>query len=188
MTVQKDDNNKWTRFAEGEVILKQGFVMKRRGLFARKRMLLLATGPRLIYIDPVQMVKKGEIPMSRDLRCEAKNFKIFFVHTVSFRCPSSIMIMNELTWHSSKSFAFHSTAKPHILSWRSRRLCSWMVSSNRGRASKSLWKSIVTRELNRMFYAYRNINMKNIYVRNKNRDRFEKENKNINRKTKKKNR
>lgn len=63
--------------------MKQGFVMKRRGLFARKRMLLLATGPRLIYIDPVQMVKKGEIPMSRDLRCEAKNFKIFFVHTVS---------------------------------------------------------------------------------------------------------
>lgn len=83
MTVQKDDENKWTRFAEGEVILKQGFVSKRRGLFARKRMLLLTTGPRLIYIDPVQMVKKGEIPMSRDLRCEAKNFKIFFVHTVS---------------------------------------------------------------------------------------------------------
>ena len=46
-------------------------------------MLLLTTGPRLIYIDPVQMIKKGEIPWSPELRVEAKNFKIFFVHTVS---------------------------------------------------------------------------------------------------------
>lgn len=82
LTVQKDDN-KWQQFVEGEVIVKQGFVNKRKGLFARKRMLLLTTGPRLFYIDPVQMVKKGEIPMSRDLRSEPKNFKIFFVHTVS---------------------------------------------------------------------------------------------------------
>lgn len=81
MTVQKDDN-KWQQFVEGEVIIKQGFVNKRKGLFARKRMLLLTTGPRLFYIDPVQMVKKGEIPMSKDLRPEPKNFKIFFVHTV----------------------------------------------------------------------------------------------------------
>lgn len=82
VAVQKDDN-KWQQFVEGEVIIKQGFVNKRKGLFARKRMLLLTTGPRLFYIDPVQMVKKGEIPMSRDLRSEPKNFKIFFVHTVS---------------------------------------------------------------------------------------------------------
>lgn len=54
---------------------------KRKGLFARKRMLLLTTGPRLIYIDPAQMVKKGEIPWSEELRVEPKNFKIFFVHT-----------------------------------------------------------------------------------------------------------
>lgn len=84
VTVQKDDN-KWQQFVEGEIIIKQGFVNKRKGLFARKRMLLLTTGPRLFYIDPVQMIKKGEIPMSPDLRCEAKNFKIFFVHTVSSR-------------------------------------------------------------------------------------------------------
>lgn len=82
LTVPKDEN-KWQQFVEGETIVKQGFVNKRKGLFARKRMLLLTTGPRLFYIDPVQMVKKGEIPMSRDLRSEPKNFKIFFVHTVS---------------------------------------------------------------------------------------------------------
>lgn len=82
-TNSKDDE-KWERFAEGEPILRKGFINKRRGLFARKRMLLLTNGPKLIYIDPVQMVKKGEIPMSRDLRCEGRNFRIFFVHTVRF--------------------------------------------------------------------------------------------------------
>lgn len=79
---QRSDN-KWHQFVDDEVILKQGFVNKRKGLFARKRMLLLTTGPRLVYVDPVQMVKKGEIPFSRDVRVEPKNFKIFFVHTVS---------------------------------------------------------------------------------------------------------
>lgn len=75
--------DKFNHFADGEVILKQGFVNKRKGLFARKRMLMLTTGPRLIYVDPVTMVKKGEIPWSPELRVEPKNFKIFFVHTVS---------------------------------------------------------------------------------------------------------
>ncbi|XP_030560689.1 3-phosphoinositide-dependent protein kinase 1 isoform X2 [Drosophila novamexicana] len=79
LEAQKTD--KWHVFADGEVILKRGFVNKRKGLFARKRMLLLTTGPRLIYIDPVQMIKKGEIPWSPELRAEIKNFKIFFVHT-----------------------------------------------------------------------------------------------------------
>lgn len=77
------DDDKWLQFIEGETILKKGFVNKRKGLFARKRMFLLTTGPRLFYIDPVSMVKKGEIPWSPELRVEAKNFKIFFVHTVS---------------------------------------------------------------------------------------------------------
>lgn len=98
--LEKQKTDKWDAFAEvrikfvemsfsnlkyaylqGELILKQGFVNKRKGLFARKRMLLLTTGPRLIYIDPVQMVKKGEITWSEELRVEPKNFKIFFVHT-----------------------------------------------------------------------------------------------------------
>ncbi|EDV49995.1 3-phosphoinositide-dependent protein kinase 1 isoform X1 [Drosophila erecta] len=79
--LEQQKTDKWHVFADGEVILKKGFVNKRKGLFARKRMLLLTTGPRLIYIDPVQMIKKGEIPWSPDLRAEYKNFKIFFVHT-----------------------------------------------------------------------------------------------------------
>ncbi|XP_020714491.1 3-phosphoinositide-dependent protein kinase 1 isoform X3 [Ceratitis capitata] len=79
--LEQQKSDKWHVFADNEVILKKGYINKRKGLFARKRMLLLTTGPRLIYIDPVQMVKKGEIPWSAELRVEPKNFKIFFVHT-----------------------------------------------------------------------------------------------------------
>ncbi|EDO28075.1 predicted protein, partial [Nematostella vectensis] len=52
-----------------------------QGLFARRRQLILTEGPRLYYVDPVDMDLKGEIPWTKDLRPEAKNFKIFFVHT-----------------------------------------------------------------------------------------------------------
>lgn len=37
----------------------------------------------MYYVDPVNKVLKGEIPWSQELRPEAKNFKTFFVHTVS---------------------------------------------------------------------------------------------------------
>ncbi|XP_077290138.1 phosphoinositide-dependent kinase 1 isoform X3 [Arctopsyche grandis] len=75
------ENNKWHRFVEGNLILKYGLVDKRKGLFARRRMLLLTTGPRLYYVDPANMVVKGEIPWSEKLRVEPKSFRIFFVHT-----------------------------------------------------------------------------------------------------------
>ncbi|KAL1129164.1 hypothetical protein AAG570_013695, partial [Ranatra chinensis] len=73
--------SKWHSLVEGNLIIKQGLVDKRKGLFARRRMLLLTTGPHLYYVDPVAMVLKGEIPWSPEIRAEAKNFKIFFVHT-----------------------------------------------------------------------------------------------------------
>lgn len=73
--------NKYHKFVENNLILKQGFVDKRKGLFARKRMLLLTEGPHLYYVDPVNQVLKGQIPWSEELRPEAKNFKTFFVHT-----------------------------------------------------------------------------------------------------------
>lgn len=81
--LEKQKLDKWHPFVENNLILKQGFVNKRKGLFARKRMLLLTMGPRLFYVDPYNMVLKGEIPWSPELRVEPKNFKIFFVHTVS---------------------------------------------------------------------------------------------------------
>lgn len=73
--------NEYHRFTEGHLILKQGFIDKRKGLFARRRMFLLTEGPHLYYVDPVNKVYKGQIPWSKELRTEQKNFKIFFVHT-----------------------------------------------------------------------------------------------------------
>ncbi|XP_035695063.1 3-phosphoinositide-dependent protein kinase 1-like isoform X1 [Branchiostoma floridae] len=73
--------NKWHHFVEGNIILKMGLTDKRKGLFARRRQLLLTEGPHLYYVDPVNMVLKGEIPWSPELRPEAKNFKTYFVHT-----------------------------------------------------------------------------------------------------------
>ncbi|KAK5642925.1 hypothetical protein RI129_009092 [Pyrocoelia pectoralis] len=79
LELQKLD--KWHNLVEGNLILKQGLVDKRKGLFARRRMFLLTVGPNLYYVDPATMVLKGRIPWSAELRTEPKNFKIFFVHT-----------------------------------------------------------------------------------------------------------
>lgn len=84
LELQKKNLQNWSNFVEeNELILKHGYVNKKKGLFARKRMLLLTNTPRLIYIDPVQKIKKGEIPFDKNLSCEARNFKIFYVHTVN---------------------------------------------------------------------------------------------------------
>ncbi|XP_017779038.1 PREDICTED: 3-phosphoinositide-dependent protein kinase 1 [Nicrophorus vespilloides] len=79
--LETQKQEKWHQLVEGNLILKQGLVDKRKGLFPRRRMLLLTQGPHLYYVDPATMILKGEIPWSEDLRPEAKNFKIFHVHT-----------------------------------------------------------------------------------------------------------
>ncbi|XP_048846947.1 3-phosphoinositide-dependent protein kinase 1-like isoform X1 [Brienomyrus brachyistius] len=78
---KQTSGNPWHQFVENNLILKMGPVDKRKGLFARRRQLLLTEGPHLYYVDPVNKILKGEIPWSPDLRPEAKNFKTFFVHT-----------------------------------------------------------------------------------------------------------
>lgn len=94
------NENPFHRFVEGHLVWKSGLVDKRKvsfcgylivqinlfnfqGLFARRRMLLLTEGPHLYYVDPTHMELKGQIPWSKQLRPEAKNFRVFFVHTVS---------------------------------------------------------------------------------------------------------
>jgi len=59
-----------------------GLVDKRKGLFAKRRQLILTDRPRLIYIDEEKMIQKGEIPWSDALKPEYKNKRNFFVHTV----------------------------------------------------------------------------------------------------------
>ncbi|KAL3876578.1 hypothetical protein ACJMK2_034412 [Sinanodonta woodiana] len=78
---EQAQKNEYHKFVEGNLILKQGLIDKRKGLFARRRMLLLTEGPHLYYVDPSHKVLKGQIPWSKELRPERKNFKIFFIHT-----------------------------------------------------------------------------------------------------------
>uniref|UniRef100_A0AC35U8N6 3-phosphoinositide-dependent protein kinase 1 n=1 Tax=Rhabditophanes sp. KR3021 TaxID=114890 RepID=A0AC35U8N6_9BILA len=73
--------NQYHRFTDNHLILKEGIIEKKKGLFARKRMFLLTDGPHLYYIDFVNMEYKGEIPWSESLETESKNFRTFFVHT-----------------------------------------------------------------------------------------------------------
>lgn len=76
-------NNDYHRFVEDNLILYQGLLDKKKGLFARRRMFLLTTGPRLFYVDPDNKVLKGEVPLSGDIKCVIKSFSVFQVHTVS---------------------------------------------------------------------------------------------------------
>jgi 3-phosphoinositide dependent protein kinase-1 len=82
LRIQKE-RNIFHRFVEENLILKQGFIDKKKGLFARRRMFLLTTGPHLYYVDAPNMVLKGQVPWSKDMRAVAKNFRTFYVHTVS---------------------------------------------------------------------------------------------------------
>ncbi|KAJ3662840.1 hypothetical protein Zmor_007164 [Zophobas morio] len=79
--LEQQRSNTYHQFVEGNLILKQGIIEKKKGIFPRRRMLLLTLGPHLYYVDPVTMTLKGEIPWSEDLKSEPRNFKKFFVHT-----------------------------------------------------------------------------------------------------------
>jgi len=81
LQVQQENLPQWHPLVDKKLILKQGLVDKRKGLFSRRRMLLLTVGPNLYYVDPTNMVLKGQIPFGMTLKAEAKNFKNFHVHT-----------------------------------------------------------------------------------------------------------
>lgn len=83
-----------------------------QGLFARRRMLLLTTGPHLYYVDPATMVLKGEIPWSPELRPEPKNFKTFFVHTVS------VLLLLPPFWAGQPQFTHVPLYRPGSNLWR----------------------------------------------------------------------
>ena len=55
---QQEKNNEFHKFVEGNLILKQGFLDKKKGLWSRKRMFLLTEGPRLFYVDAREMVTR----------------------------------------------------------------------------------------------------------------------------------
>eukprot|EP01137_Pigoraptor_chileana_P029787 Opistho-2@15451 len=74
--------SKWHQFTTtNELIIKTGIVNKRKGLFSKRRQLILTDLPRLLYIDTEKMIVKGEIPWSASLQPEFKNARTFFIHT-----------------------------------------------------------------------------------------------------------
>ncbi|XP_045463457.1 3-phosphoinositide-dependent protein kinase 1 [Harmonia axyridis] len=95
LKLQKDDE--YFPFVEGNLILKRGILEKKKGTFgfARKRMFLLTLGPHLYYVDPNTMTLKGEVPFSEDMKTEAKNFKVFYVHT-----PNRIYYLEDPTGYA----------------------------------------------------------------------------------------
>jgi len=90
-------NNEYHQFVEEKLILKQGILDKKKGLWSRRRMFLLTEGPRLFYVDPKEKVLKGEIPWDADMRTEMKSFKIFFVHT-----PNRVYYLIDPTSYATK--------------------------------------------------------------------------------------
>lgn len=65
-----------------ESVVCSGLVAKKRGLFSRKRILVLTDLPRLVYIDPGKLTEiRGQIEWSRELWVEWKAEKEFWVHT-----------------------------------------------------------------------------------------------------------
>jgi 3-phosphoinositide dependent protein kinase-1 len=86
--------NIYDSFVEGNLIIYQGLIDKWKGILARRRerMFLLTTGPHLYYVDPKDKVLKGQVPISSETRLEAKNFKTFYIHTVSYFCYKLINV------------------------------------------------------------------------------------------------
>jgi len=91
LTEQKK-TNKYHQFVENNLIVKQGLVDKKKGFFPRRRMFLLTTGPRLYYVDPQNMVLKGQVPLSKEMRIDAKNFRNFYIHV-----PNRTYILEDTT-------------------------------------------------------------------------------------------
>ncbi|KAF7259362.1 hypothetical protein EG68_03362 [Paragonimus skrjabini miyazakii] len=92
----QEQQNPYHRFTRNRLILKQGILFKRRGLFARKRMFLLTEGPHLFYVDMDSVQLKGEVPWSSFLTLEAKSDRLFFI-----RVPNRTFYLEDPSGHAS---------------------------------------------------------------------------------------
>lgn len=83
--------NKYHKFVDDNLILRESLIYKRRDYFVKKRWLMLTTGPQLYYVDPDKMVLKGKIFFSKDMRAWCKDFRTWYIDVVSvlsLSCPS----------------------------------------------------------------------------------------------------
>ncbi|KAJ7296016.1 hypothetical protein O6H91_Y149800 [Diphasiastrum complanatum] len=73
---------RWKEFLnKGETLVATSLVKKYRGLSIKRRQLMLTNKPRLLYINPVKLVLKGEIPWSHDLYVLVENEYKFTICT-----------------------------------------------------------------------------------------------------------
>jgi len=72
--------NVYHKFVQNNLIIRQGLLDKKKGLFARRRMFLITEGPAIYYVDPEAMELKGTISWTSDLRIEQKDMKTFLIH------------------------------------------------------------------------------------------------------------
>ncbi|ESO08297.1 hypothetical protein HELRODRAFT_92951, partial [Helobdella robusta] len=75
--------NKYHKYVDGHLILKQGLLLKRRylGWRALPRMFLLTEGPHLYYVDDEADERRGEVEWTEELKTEVIKPKIFYLHT-----------------------------------------------------------------------------------------------------------
>lgn len=72
----------WNAFLTNEESISLcGLVTKRKGLFSKRRQLILTSAPRLIYIDPIRMKQKGEIEWSDHIYVQMKTDTTFDIVT-----------------------------------------------------------------------------------------------------------
>lgn len=81
-----------------ESIIKAGRMVRRRGLFSKKRYLILTDRPRLLYLDEGRELNgaggnlRCEIAWTPELLPELKTKSVFVIHTVSlFKCGERIV-------------------------------------------------------------------------------------------------
>jgi len=79
--LEQQKNSSWSRLLEPEeLVTHNAMVWKKKGLFSKKRLMILTDKPRLFYVDADKMAFKGEIPWSVDeLTVEIKNPKRFTI-------------------------------------------------------------------------------------------------------------
>jgi len=76
--LEQQKSSIWSRFLfQEELIVHTGLIWKKKGLFSKKRQLILTDRPRLFYIDPDKMEIKGEIPWSDTLLVDVKTNRKF---------------------------------------------------------------------------------------------------------------
>lgn len=64
-----------------EKIVFTGLISKRRGIFAKKRQLILTDLPRFLYFNPITFEKRGQIDWSAGVWAEISGDKAFYIHT-----------------------------------------------------------------------------------------------------------